>query len=1286
MKKFFLIFKNNWENIRKLRIVFVLLSLIVILFSTSFTLFWEFNRQFRFNIEKSHLNSANFDFMKRYEKKTSSSRNAFCTAFKTIYDDHKKTKRRLSILTFGGKEGCFEALDVNQFIFTFKFADEFQPLTKARRIISIADIHIPEQLLKINYQSRFYQASIHGLLMKKFTETKDEKFLEHAKYLERYFFFDYIKYYSGKLREYLNEKLLREPIYTTLVKQKSTYQEFYRHFANPIPNILSERAIADITGKIIYDLRDLNKKQPNKRFQSENDFITARRKTKLFVDRVQKLKNFDENVWQQIYQINFQSLITDVVDYTVNYLPKNDGDLITFAYKKTGLLWEKLPFRDPYVPRWDLDFNDSLFLQQKNLNLILKIIQSSIENKNNFLNKNRQNSYFLNLSKYLFARLYRAKALLIDLLNAVLPGFKMYRKIKFAATKQNYGITREEQLRYFNFNEQTISELWKKKQFIFQSNNYLLTLLNQIKQRYWAWKKITFFQTNQIELQSLETLFFNDKTRSNKIIATLKKQNFDPLSVQTLLNNYFWDLTSKMLNKKRTYLELNKFFGVIKADFNHDQTAFQTFQTLLTTDFSLNQTLIETLTNPVAFFRKWKQFVNQLKTISDKIIARILGAQGSRAWLIADDGLALKTPAEVQKAAKLFQQIVDPAQTRSDQWQFFKNYIALRLIKQANLSNPQTSTVEIGQTAYFSWSKLLEDSLFQKHFRRFYFGLNNLTDSEFTTFLTDLEGLKQTNFTLTKELLLSAAKENLKSTRKDWYFRFSYEEQSYGKPFSQFVEELEAGKIDNSIKSYGAYLLARLYFWLFVPDWEYAVTQNFPYFKTVNYFHFVDQIQNLVLATLNSTPTTEPISQIQGNIIKIQTYYQKLLKHDLTLINQDPAKKLLTFFENEKPLLVDRLTTLQTINALKTSLIVDNVKISDLEIDFQTFVVPELLKYWAEVFMREEQIFPVVRLDQAVKEQIIDQVLQQSPFEIFETTPHLLKSQTDRQVPYLNSIIFTYNAFFEQFNRYFSDTLKSLLPAAFRTKFTVNVLDNDKNFGISYSPFQIHKPFVRLANLKREFRNQYFLVSFETDVNFNIVKRLNAAFQTTSEFIKKQFNDQLASLEYNWITDIENWKITEGLYKTFPNAYLKTPLFGNEIYSASLLKAEKNWNEIIAFLFEINLQPLKFLYFQNSKTNETFLLISKSDVKLYLHEGYAPQLANEIVISPLYAKYKKISVGDYVSFIGIDNFKISGIGTSNKFVYPALNYVDLIPRQDSNIIYVNQSLFDSNLIENLKKA
>lgn len=1287
MKKFVLIFKNNWENIRKLRVVFILLSLIVVLFSTSFTLFWEFNRQFRLNIKNSHLTSSNFDFFKRYEENVTSSTNAFCTAFKTVYDDHKKEKRRLSILTFGGEEGCFKAPDVDKFIFTFKFADEFQPLTNRRRIVSISDIHIPDQVLEINQKSRFYQASIHGLLRKKFVDTGNEKFLQHAKYLERYFFSDYLKYYSSKLRQFLNQKLLEQPVYTTLTKKKVSYSQFYRHFANSTPSILSEKLLINFGDKIINSLVLTNNKRFNHYFANDNDYTAARRKTKLFLDRVQKLKNFDENVWQQIYQINFQDLINEVVEYTSKYLPKNEENLIKFAYKKEKINWNDLKeFRVPYIVRWDLDFDDSIFLRKANINLVLQIIKASLENKEQFLLKNQKNTYFLNLSKYLFTRLHRAKALLIDLLEGILPGFKIYKKIKYAHTYQNYGTSKEEQLRYFNFNNLTLNELWKQKQFNFPSNHYLFTLLDQIESRYLAWKKINFFQTYQTELQSLETSFFNNTTRSQKIIIELGNKPIDSLNLQGLLDIYFWNLTAQMVEQKNTYTKLNKFFGVALADFDGDQSAFQTFQNLLTTSFSLDNDFIKNFTNGLDFFSKWTQFVAKLKTVNNKIIARVLAAQNQRAWLIADNGLALKTATEVKKAANLFNQIVDPYQRRMDQWQIFQNYIALNLIKQAKESNPQTTSLDPKEVAYFSWSKLLEDSLFQKYFRNFYYGLTSLTDAQYQTFLSDLESLKQTNFNLNKTLILDAAKEAVKTSQKNLYFRFAYKDQSYGKPFSQFVEELEAGKIDDSIKEYGGYLLARLYYWLFITEWEYQKTGLIRYFSQVDYFKFAYQIQNIVLSTLNWLPKDNPIPQIKNNIVKIQAFYNQILSRNYLIYRQDPTEKFSSIFEEEQPLLKDRLKTLKILEELKTSLIVDNVTIDNLFVNYQNFEIPAFLKHWINIFTTERQKFSNLRINKAQKQLLLDKVATTTPFSVFEETTKLLKTPIGDVPSNLNDVIFNYNAFFDQFRSQFITNLKAFLPSAFQNKFIVNVLDNDKTFSVSYSPQRIIKAFATLTNLKREFRNQYYSITFETDVNFNISKHFQTAFNQTVEYWKSQFTDQFKSFKYNWITNIETWKITNGLHQTFPNAYFKNPITSKIVTKTAAIKAETKWNEIVAFLMGIDLQPLKFLYFQNSKTNETFLLISKSNAKLYLHEGYEPQFANEVVISPLYANYKNIAVGDSVSFIGVDNFKITGIGTSNKFVYPALNYVDLIPRKDSNIVYVDEGFFISNTIIRLKES
>ena len=1288
MKKFVLIFKNNWQNIRKLWAVFVFLTLIIILFSTSFTLFWEFNRQFSQNIKNSNLKNSQFDLMSQYQKNLANSRNAFCTAFYSVYDEKDQVKRRLPALTFGGEEGCFQALDVNKFIFNFEFGSEFQPLTNRRRIVAINNIYIPQQLLKINPQSRFYQNSVHGLLKQKFRETEDENYLNKANFLEKFFFPDYLKYYGAKLTEYLNTQLLKTPVYTTSETKSLPYGDFLQHFSSGLPLETKTPMNYQYSGSnVIWDLHYIYGKGTTLLFPDQKDFTTAKEKTRLFLDRFKKFfVQFDEAVWQQGYALNFASLITNLEEYTKTYLPWSPNLVVTFPYRKEDVDVTKLTaFRNSYAEKYDAAFDDLAFVNKANLNNVLKVIKASIENQSNFLLNHAKNKYFVNFTNYLFKRLFRVKTLLNDLIESNLPGFKIYQRLKHAYQFQNYGANRSEQLRYFNYNGQTLNELWAAKRFQFPDQVYLLNLLNTIETRRILEKQRVFLQTYQTSLQTLETTLLGDTTWSTKIYNNLATDK--SLTNKTDFELYFWKLTETMLAKKAAYIEINKFYGVSLADFK-DQAAFQTFQTFLTKNFSLDQTLIETDKSVEATLAAWNNFAVQLQTVEAKIIARVLAPTATRRWLTNASGLNLKTADDVRKAARIFTKFIDPYQPRVDQWRVFKNYIVLKMFQQGLETNPQTLSVDLTQTAYFAQAKLLEDLTFQKFFRYFYFGLASLTDTEYQTFQTERATLLTTNFNIIKTLMVNLTGEIVASSnrKKTFPFQFATAQKTYSKPMTEFAKDIAAGTIDETLQTHGMYLLTRLYFWMFIPGFEYQIGGKYDYLPYLDYAQLAMRILNRLLTTLKWHPaggSGAAITQIKGNALQIDSFFNWILSQSLGIIYQDPANfKFLG--TNINPRLYERLTTLSTLHKLKSQITVEGRAVSDLNINVSTFKVPNLLKHWSTIFTTQRQIFSVGKMNAASNTELLKTVLTTNPTTVFTVLPNLLKTQPGDEIPNLNTPILTYNSFFEQIQKEFVRNLNAQLPTAVQDKFTVSIRDNDKQFAISYLPTKLFAKIPRFNNLKREFLTQYFLVVFNEDVTFNAEKRLQAAWQATQAAVLKIF--QTKQTKYQAITKLANWQTIKNLDQTFANAVWKmSPTQGIAPYRKFLTQSEVQWNEIVATLFGIQIKPLRFLYFQNSKNNETFLVVNKVNVDLFLHEGYLPRYANEIVISPLYAKYKNIAVGDYVSFVGVNNFKVSGIGTSNKFIYPALNYVDLIPRLDSNIIYVSEGFFTSNLLINLKE-
>ena len=210
MRGFLLVAKSWLFSIKKFKFIFVVFLLLNFLFAGVFTIFLETRGQIaeQTKLQEGEINDnavsfkGNFDFFNEEKNLANDWRfyQLFCTDYLEINQNKRRWIKRIPILTFGGKEGCFEKLDFDlewDYILEKQISGSYKAF--------FTDLKFKNQdytqILKLNEESPFYKKSLHFQLLQKYKQTNDEEYLNLAKKIEETFF--------PKIVKNLEKELLR---------------------------------------------------------------------------------------------------------------------------------------------------------------------------------------------------------------------------------------------------------------------------------------------------------------------------------------------------------------------------------------------------------------------------------------------------------------------------------------------------------------------------------------------------------------------------------------------------------------------------------------------------------------------------------------------------------------------------------------------------------------------------------------------------------------------------------------------------------------------------------------------------------------------------------------------------------------------------------------------------------------------------------------------------------------------------------------------------------------------
>ncbi|WP_338969233.1 ABC transporter permease [Spiroplasma endosymbiont of Labia minor] len=276
------------------------------------------------------------------------------------------------------------------------------------------------------------------------------------------------------------------------------------------------------------------------------------------------------------------------------------------------------------------------------------------------------------------------------------------------------------------------------------------------------------------------------------------------------------------------------------------------------------------------------------------------------------------------------------------------------------------------------------------------------------------------------------------------------------------------------------------------------------------------------------------------------------------------------------------------------------------------------------------------------------------------------------------------------FFTWFNNELKNLsgLPDNEKNSFKLQVWDG--NASHSADPIVNYNPFIYQLISGRKFSTEanisHFVGQYATDLSTlnptNVVANQEQVLTNESEIYQKGYRGQLNVIICGNINnpDWTKWQVS------FLDE-LKAPLIFKSSFESFNQSSGNNFNNVsyddfynlhqmlAADLSGFNLEVRNELFSINHQTNSTFrvVLIQNNDAffktNINIIRGRMPVLANEIVISPQYARKNKLKPGDSI-YVGNSTLIIAGIGTDVYSFVPAADKDNPIPNVNkSAIIY-----------------
>ncbi len=1248
MKSFTLIFKNNWYNVKKLKGAFVLLFLIIVFFSTVFSLFWEFNRQFSTNINNLNLDSNKVDFEEDKIQQPKTVINAFCTDYTEIYDKEKKLKRRLPILSFGGENGCFKSIKFEDIEFDYELSSSFNKLNKNFRILRIKNINISNTALKVNEKSIFYQKSIHGLLIKKYFETGKIDFLNSAHWLENNYFNNILKFYKLKLQAYLNQKLKENPIYTSLKT--------------------SSKLIGIATRKFISSKLKFNV------FQKFTNLISAHEKLKILDKRADEFAN-TSNI--EIIKTNFKFYFQNIIENIISFLKSNDFKNSILKQKYLNILiqpqfdWKTL---NPMIRNKNLIEQGSVVIDKQNLIYLVKLINEIIQKKDNqFFVANFRNPSFHKIVRYLMNFPKQITFDLKKIFFKLFPIFELYLNIKNAFENYNYGNDRKESLKIFNYKGQTLTELWESKKFNILEKKIILELISSIQSKYEAIVRFKNFKSNQTELIKLEQILFGNQKKSVQILST--KNSFQ---TDILIRNYFDRISIKIQNLKSKFIKYKNFYGLKNDDIPIDQKP--KFYFYLTNGFQLNNIFFKNNRDHKTYFNEMITFINTANALIQKIIERGLSTTNNRNWIA--NTLKAKTAEDLDKIINQFNNLVDPNIVFHNKWRFFKNWIRLFLIQKLIIAKPRETANDAGNR--LDWDQLLDSNTFIKFFTYFINGLETLSKDDYLEFQNHFINLKTENLNQEKQLLMQFI-DQMSLQDQNQKLEIDTPDLKFKKNFSWFKINLQNNSLDEFIKKNPGYLFWKIIDRMYTSTaWVNSKISN-TFNSNINYLESAySKIVYLTNWIYFLPPSQSTIDKLIGNYTAIKNFLIKIRDDYNNLINNfipNIRRRVYNFYFYRLPLEFYSFKRIELLSQTQKPTYLDGKLIKDLKTEVNELVTPPILKHWFNKFGNGNSPFinPKIVFDTKNKVQFIDLLLKNNnQFDLFEKSQKLLSQPLPGYETFTQSIvtqpILTSRAvFFNKIKNEYVKIFNSLLPDDLKDKFTIKKIAPHKKIEIIDWNSQLLTETLQVNNVKTEFLTPYFYINFAKVPDINVDKIIYQANQQFETYIKNVFLKTNAGTEL--IFGLTNWDNQKFFYSiNYQEA--------NKPTKDLIESHNQKFDQIYASVFGMKINFLRYIFSQEKKYDRSILIIANSDnLKVVLHEGYKPKKLNEVIISPFFAAKNKIKVGDNISIFNIDNFKVTGLGTSKEFAYPSLSYINLIPRSKDNVIFVHPKIINRILKE-----
>lgn len=592
IRNWFLIFKNGLGIISKFKVLSLIFFLLTIIFSLIFSSLFEINRQLNNQIFESGVDDFNPDKIYSLSEEyltNQKHKNIFCNDYSEITIGNKI--KRFPNYSFG-ENGCFKKIKRNQIKIKYK-TDK-----NTKQILSVENVTISKENIKINYSSVFYIGTIHQKLMQKYKETINEKYKILAdKLIEVFLLNEKIgikKIIEEKIKTQINLFLKHNEIYfgetikeillSNININKIISNSYNKKKVEELLKETNETLLKENKEQIKNDWKNF-KKLINEIKEKQLDPIFEEKNINLIIKKIKK--SIGKNIEKKFLKINWNLKEKEIEEY-LNFNEENKlklkdfnklGDILdsTFIQKRTESYFDYLK-RLTEIKKWVKEEEGEI------INFFEKEILKIIKKDDGFLIKKLTKEILDNKFKVVFKNKNSFYSFLIFFIKTINNIFlnENNNEININLKKinhyilNNYSRFKEKILNYFNQNKliifwqnvKKIKEFLKNKdKLILNSKTYSLKNIikkpikfertideNELK-NYLDWlKNINFIknsvfynETNYIKINNFINelnLWINDE---NKII-NMKFKNIIPENFENIIENYSENDLKKIKN------------------------------------------------------------------------------------------------------------------------------------------------------------------------------------------------------------------------------------------------------------------------------------------------------------------------------------------------------------------------------------------------------------------------------------------------------------------------------------------------------------------------------------------------------------------------------------------------------------------------------------------------------------------------------------------------------------------------------------------------------------------